>query len=89
MTLISKDNTLNWVLRLLDKMPVSSLIEIQSYKRNRTITVFKEEVYFQVSENGFWNQEFQAKREELKSLLKKLIKREFPSSHKLWVFKGK
>lgn len=89
MALINKDNTLNCVLRLLDKMPVGSWIEIQSYKRNRAIKVFKEEEYFQVSENGFWNEEFKAKREELKSLLKKLIKREFPRSHKLWVFKGK
>ncbi len=87
MALINKDNTLNWVLITVKKMPVNSSIEILSYKRNRSIKVFKKEGYLQVLEKGFYNEEFKIKTEELKGLLKKLLRREFPRSHKLWVFK--
>ncbi|HDD44164.1 MAG TPA: hypothetical protein ENG63_04810 [Candidatus Desulfofervidus auxilii] len=85
MSLIDKDNALNWVIKALDK---NFLLEIKSYKRNRTIKIFKKGLYFQIVENGFWKENFQVKKEELRKILKKLIRREFPRSHKLWIFKG-
>jgi len=87
MALFPKETTLNWVLRFLNKQSAVSRVEIQSYKRNRSIKVLKKEAKFQIIENGFWKEEFIVERNELKTILKKLIRREFPRSHKLWVFK--
>jgi len=87
MARFNKASTLNRVLLLLNQIPPGAAIEIQSYKRNRSIEIRKkDERNFLILERGFWQEEFDVEKEALRKLLKRLIKREFPRSHKLWVF---
>ncbi len=90
MARFNKASTLNRVLLLLNQVPPGTAIEIQSYKRNRSIRIIKnDEKSFFILEKGFWEEEFEVEKEGLRKLLKRLIKREFPRSHKLWVFREK
>jgi hypothetical protein len=87
MARFNKASTLNRVLLLLEKLPSGKAIEILCHKRNRMVKILKKnEDYFLITERGFWEEDFEVEKKELRKLLKKLIKREFPRSHKLWVF---
>jgi len=62
-------------------------IDIRSYKRNRSVVIIRvSEMRFKVIERGFFVEEFEVEERGLEKLLKKVIKREFPRSHKLRLY---
>ncbi len=76
------------VLRLLTKADPSGGVELLSFKRDRSVAVFRlsDERYLLV-EQGFTRQERIVDVSGLPRLLKAAIKREFPRSHKVRVVK--
>ncbi len=88
MALISIESLRPHVLRLLAKVDPPAGVELLSFKRDRRVAVFRlpEERYLLV-EQGFTRQECSVDASGLSRLLKATIKREFPRSHKVRVFK--
>ncbi len=84
MALINRDSALQHTLRLLKKTEPPGGIQLFSYKRNRQISIMKEDTSsFLVHEQGYDNKKWCLPYQELSKLLKTLIKREFPRSRKI------
>jgi len=85
--MVDKSTAIKTVLERLKKMAVCHCLDLRSYKRDRSILIIKEGLdVYRVIENGFYSEIFEARGEDLRSLLKKIIKREFPRSHKLRIY---
>ena len=72
------------VLRCLRKMETGDSLELLTWKKDRSLLLVKqsgEKVV--VVERGFVEEEYQIEFNKLKKLLKSLLKREFPRSHKI------
>lgn len=88
MALVNIEAVIVEVKRYIKSCPVGSGIEILSYKRNRTVAVTKKEsALYTVQESGYRHQVFEVGENELFKRLKSIIKREFPRSRKLRLFK--
>lgn len=84
MALINRDSAIQHTLRLLKKAEPQGGVVLFSYKRNRKISIKKEETSsFLVVEQGYDNKEWSLPFKELSKLLKALFKREFPRSRKI------
>ncbi len=88
MSLISIESLRPHVLRLLAKADPPFGLELLSFKRDRSVAVFRlsDQRYFLV-EHGFIRQERIVEAAGLSRLLKVIIKREFPRSHKVRLVK--
>ena len=76
------------ILQRLDKVQVENGLDLRTYKRNRSIIIIKRgKELFEIIENGFYQDRFQVEREKLKKTLKNLLKKEFPRSNKIRVYK--
>ena len=85
--MIDKSAAVKAVLERVKKMPVSHCLDLRSFKRDRSVLVIKEDATrFRVIENGFNKETFEVEWTDLRSLLKKVIKREFPRSNKLRIY---
>jgi hypothetical protein len=88
MALVPIDSLRRQVLRIADKCVLHGGVELLSYKRDRGITLVRQdEDDFLVIENGFEQQEVVVDRSGLPRILKTLFKREFPRSHKVRLLK--
>lgn len=88
MALINVDAVFTELKRYMKTCPVGGGLEIMSYKRNRTVAVIKKDGgSFTLKENGYQTQEFEVSSEDVAKKLKTIIKREFPRSRKLRLFK--
>lgn len=59
-------------------------ISLLTFKKDRKITILKNNNTFSVYEDGFFNESFhELDNNSLRKLLKSLSKKEFPRSHKL------
>lgn len=88
MALINIDNIIQDILRLLKNTAVNAGLEIMSYKRNRAISITRSnDSKFLVIEKGYVLEENIISKDQLGKHLKKLIKREFPRSRKVRIFK--
>jgi hypothetical protein len=73
---------------LLKKIEAPGGIELLSYKRNRSIAIIKKgATLVEVREDGYVRQVLELTPEQLGKELKTMIKREFPRSRKIRVFK--
>ncbi len=78
------------VMRRLQKMESGDSLELLTWKKDRSLLLVKQnENEVLVYERGFVEEEFRVKYSKLKKLLKTLLKREFPRSHKIRVRGGK
>jgi hypothetical protein len=89
MSLVNIGSVQTQVLRLLDRnTAVGTGLELLSYKRDRGLTIIRGDGNsFRVRERGFVEQEIEVDRAGLPRLLKTLIKREFPRSRKVRLYK--
>ena len=72
------------VMRRLQKMESGDFLELLTWKKDRSLLLVKQnENEVLVYERGFVEEEFRVKFSKLKKLLKTLLKREFPRSHKI------
>ena len=88
MALVPIETLRRQVGQILKKKLPPAGVKLLSFKRDRSITVFRlpEEKYLLV-EQGFSNQECVVGASGLSRLLKTMIKREFPRSHKVRLVK--
>jgi hypothetical protein len=85
--MIDKDVFIKTVLEKAQKLSVGHYLDIRSYKRNRSILLIREaEDRYRIIENGFFQYEFQVAFAEIRQLFKKILKREFPRSHKIRLY---
>ena len=88
MALIPIDSLRRQVMNILDKTDPPGGLELLSYKRNRSIALIaRHEGGFRVIERGFTEQDCCIESADLARALKIMIKREFPRSRKVRVFK--
>ncbi len=82
--MLDKATAVQKVLRCLRKMEIGDSLELLTWKKDRSLLLVKqsgEKVV--VVERGFVEEEYQVEFNKLKKLLKSLLKREFPCSHKI------
>lgn len=82
--MLNKAIAVQEVLRCLRKMETGDSLELLTWKKDRSLLLVKqsgEKVV--VVERGFVEEEYQVEFNKLKKLLKSLLKREFPRSHKI------
>jgi hypothetical protein len=86
--MIDKTKIIDTVCERIGKLPLGHYLDLKTYKRNRSIIIAKidEEDLF-VIENGYFKERFRIKPEKLKKLLKTLVSKEFPRSHKIRLYK--
>ncbi|QGY40128.1 hypothetical protein GM415_08310 [Pseudodesulfovibrio cashew] len=84
--MIDKAGAIPLILTRLKKLPVGAGLDLRTYKRDRSVIIMKEDVEtYAVIEDGFRQERFKSGHKELKRLLRTLLKREFPRSHKIRV----
>ena len=88
MALINIASIITTTRRELKKVEPPGGIELLSYKRNRTIAIIKkDEATVEIRERGYLEQNMEIPLEKVSKELKILIKREFPRSRKVRLFK--
>jgi|GEM_PF-789223 hypothetical protein len=88
MSLVNIDSIRRQTLRLLDRIDPPGGIEFLSYKRNRSVAIVCLGYgNFFVREKGYDVQEIHVGRDRLPRILKAMIKKEFPRSRKVRLFK--
>jgi len=88
MALVPLNSARSQAMRLMKKMHPPQALALLSYKRDRgMIILIRGNDEYEVREYGFNNQETVVKRERVSRLLKTIIKREFPRSHRVRLLK--
>ncbi len=88
MALIPINTVHRQVLHLLNKITPPGGVELLSYKRDRSIALIcMENEQYRIIERGFEDQESLVDSARLSRVLKTMIKREFPRSRKVRLFK--
>mgnify|MGYP006449204415 CR=1 FL=1 len=87
MALINIDTAIKRAIQMLRKLSAPQGVEILTYKRNRGVSVIREdEDLLAVRERGYEENEFSVSFNDLPKLLKSISKREFPRSRKVRVY---
>lgn len=85
--MIDKASALDTVLHKMKKIPPGSGLDLQTYKRDRSVVILRKDAdNFFVVADGFSKESFSEDFKGLKKLLKKMLKREFPRSNKIRVY---
>ncbi len=85
--MIAKETFIDILLKKLKIIPVGHYYDVRSYKRDRGFYIIKsQEDEYCILERGFFDEEFVSDFKGLDSIFKKLLKREFPRSHKLRIY---
>ncbi len=85
--MIDKDIFIQVLLKKAKSLPVGHYLDIRPYKRNRSVLLIKKtEDSFRIVENGFYKDEFDVDFKDLKKVFKKILRLEFPRSHKIRIY---
>ncbi|MEN8135059.1 MAG: hypothetical protein ABFS18_05925 [Thermodesulfobacteriota bacterium] len=85
--MIDKSSLIKTVLAKLHKLPVGHYLDLQTYKRDRSVIIVKQAAEaLLVVEDGFYRDSFAINNAKLKGLLKTLLKKEFPRSNKVRLY---
>ncbi len=76
---------LHTVLGYLEQLEAGKSILLQPYKKDRSVLVTRVGEGFRVLEDGFVKKEYRIGEEKIRKLLKKLIRKEFPRSNRVWL----
>jgi len=78
------------VLTEAKKLAIGAGLDLRTFKRDRSVVIRKvgDDAY-SVVEDGFETNRFETAHKGLKKLLKTLLKREFPRSNKIRIYKLK
>lgn len=83
----SKENFIPKIIPKIKSLSQTEKLIFTTYKRNRSITISKlSEEEFIFRQQGYAEKEFKVKEKDLKKVLKKLLKEEFPRSHRIRVY---
>jgi len=79
---------LRWVLDQAPGLGPGQCLDLLCKKRNRLVRIVALDTGFRVEERGFFQEDHQVQSlKALEKVVSRLISREFPRSHMLWVFK--
>ncbi len=81
--MLDKTTAVHEVYRRLQKMDTGDTLQLLTWKQDRSLLLIKEGNEVVVHERGFEENEFRVDLGKIKKLLKTLLKREFPRSHKI------
>ncbi len=85
--MVSKETLIPLLRVRLKKLQIGEGIDLRTYKRNRSVLILKvEEDIFKFVERGFFEEEFYVKEKDLEKNIKRILKREFPRSHKIRLY---
>jgi len=85
--MINKDSLLAKIWPKIKKLSSQEGIILTTYKRNRSLTIIRiDEVRLVLQKQGYENRQLIVKESELKRTLKKILKVEFPRSHKIRIY---
>ncbi len=88
MALVNIDNIVKSAVRIASDLPPAAGVELMSYKRNRTISItVLDNLMYKIIEKGYLEQESTVSFDQLAKTLKKAVKKEFPRSRKVRIFK--
>ena len=87
MALIGVENAIKHALSLLKSSPALHGIQILSYKRNRYVSISRNDCAFLVEEKGYVENTQVSEADDLPRLLKTIFKREFPRSRKVRIIR--
>ena len=88
MALISRANAVRQTMAALKKAPISGGVGLYSYKRNRKILVSKTtSKRFLFIEEGYIVSEIEVEESSIEKALQAAIKREFPRSRKIRLYR--
>ena len=82
--LLDKPAILAHVVNKLKKVPEGRELLLETYKRDRSVTVIKKgDDDFLIVEDGYCQARYEVTGQKVKKILKTLLKREFPRSNKV------
>ena len=85
--MINKTKIIDTVCKRIEKLPLGHYLDLQTYKRNRSLIIVKlDKENLLVIETGYFEERFRVSPEKLKKLLKTLLKKEFPRSQKIRLY---
>ncbi len=85
--MVNKENLISLLRPRLKKLKIGQGIDLRTYKRNRSVLILKiDEETFKFVERGFFEEEFIVKERDLEKYIKRMLKREFPRSHKIRLY---
>jgi len=85
--MINKDSLLAKIWPKVKKLSPQEGIILTTYKRNRSLTIIRlDETKFLFQEQGYENRKIIVKEAEFKRTIKKILKVEFPRSHKIRIY---
>jgi len=85
--MFDRDSCIPHIISRLKKLKIGEKLVLTPYKRNRSVLFEKIAIdKFLVKEDGFYKEESYISIKNLTRVLKKLLKKEFPRSHKIRVY---
>ncbi len=73
------------VLGCLQRLEAEKGLLLQPYKKDRSVLILKTDEGLRVVEDGFVKKEYLVGEDKVRKLLKKLIRKEFPRSNRVWL----
>ncbi len=85
--MLDKDSCIPKIISRLEKIERGEKVELRPYKRNRVVSIEKiEGDEFKIVEDGFYKEVYRVSKNQLQKALKRILKKEFPRSHKIRVY---
>ena len=81
----SKGRILQETLARLSRLREGEAVLIQPYKKDRSVCIILRGDLYQVIERGFEVKEFVVEAGKIRKVLKRLLRKEFPRSNKIWL----
>lgn len=82
--MVDMSNFIDFTLIKLKQIEIGKGICLLTYKKDRKVTVIKEENSYTLHEDGFYKETFsELDEKELRKLLKTMVRKEFPRSNRL------
>ncbi|MEN8199882.1 MAG: hypothetical protein ABFR63_07385 [Thermodesulfobacteriota bacterium] len=82
---VDKNNLVSATLAQLSRSDGGAAVLLQPFKKDRALCVIRCHDGYHVLERGFARQDFNVDEKKIRKLLKKLCRKEFPRSHKVWL----
>ena len=86
--MIDKTSLITTVMQRLKKLPPGHCLDIRTFKRNRSVAIIRQsDATFTIIEDGFHQERWDGlATDKVKRMLKSLLKKEFPRSHKVRIY---
>lgn len=82
--MVDMSNFIDYTMMKLKTVEVGEGVCLLTFKKDRKVTIIKENESFTLYEEGFYKEVFkELDNKELKKLLKSMVRREFPRSNRL------